>query len=212
MTQRRAFGDSVGEFDQVAGGQAVRRVGSVCGHPRSSEIREVGVGRAEGMASCSDDPAVADHQDLAAGVLGGDVGQRRHESLRGIVIWLEPVGSSTFGEVTGPACLDFVARETFPRADVDLAEALVDLDRSDAEKFGDDLGGQPCALKVARPHGIEGAQQLRCCNRLELTGAVERRVGLTLPAADGVPFALAVPHDEQTGVGCSGRPRLVRLR
>jgi hypothetical protein len=59
------------------------------------------------------------------------------------------------------------------------------------------LPGHPRSLEVARDDGVERrtlvGQQTRGRHRLGSTEFGEGRIGLTLPAANRVPGALAVP-------------------
>ena len=49
---------------------------------------------------------VGDHQDLAAGVLGGDSAQRRQRAVGDFLGLLGAFGPAVLGQVAGPARLD----------------------------------------------------------------------------------------------------------
>jgi hypothetical protein len=83
-----------------------------------------------------------------------------------------------------------------PFAGVILAPSNIGVHPSAADHVGDQLPGHSRALEVARDDGIERrtlvGQQARGRDRLGSTEFGEGRIGLTLPAANRVPGALAV--------------------
>ena len=82
-----------------------------------------------------------------------------------------------------------------------LPEALVDQDGADADELGDDLGRGPGPLEVAGHHGVDGPDVLGGVGGLVPAELAQGRVGLALPAAQGIPFGLAVADDEDAEHG-----------
>jgi len=93
--------------------------------------------------------------------------------------------------------LDLADQSPGPVADIDLAQARVDLDRQ-AKPFRDDQRRFVGAHQVARVHDVDAAvdERLRELTRLFAAGVVQRLVRVTLPAAFAVPVSLAVSYEE----------------
>jgi hypothetical protein len=104
-------------------------------------------------------------------------------------------------QVARPRLGDLGLRQALPLAGVALAEAGVDQDGPDPDQLGDDLGRDPGPLEVAGHDGVDRAHPLRGVGGLVQAQLGEGRIGLALPAADGVPLGLAVADDEHAEHG-----------
>ena len=143
---------------------------------------------------------MADGEDLTIGGTPGDRQQRGDGAGGDVLRRLEAGRPAVGGEVAGPVVLDLPGGEALPLAGVVLAQLRIELDRPDAELVGDDLGGAPRPLEVARHDEVEDAEPARRLGCLALTQLRQRRVGLALPAAGRVPRRLPMA-DQQDASG-----------
>ena len=104
-------------------------------------------------------------------------------------------------EIPRPLVFNFDASEPFPFARVSFHEVGIDHDGTDADLRTDDL----CCFKGTNKGGgdddVDRADALRGMECLLTTEVGQRRVGLSLPTADGVPFRLAVAYKKETSHG-----------
>ena len=144
---------------------------------------------------------MGDHEHLAA----GRPWRRCRRAPRVALAATSSSGSASGGravgrDVPGPSRLDLVVRHPLPRADVGLAQPVVDEHRPDAEVRGDDrrgLGGAPQRAGDQMPSNAPSCSAASRAWRRPASLSVG--VGLPLPAADHVPHALAVAQGEHTG-------------
>ena len=78
-----------------------------------------------------------------------------------------------------------------------LLESGVDDDRPDADAVGDDRRSVQCPFEVACKEGVERAGVTGSAAGLRSPELGQRRVLLTLPPPDGVPFRLSVPSEQE---------------
>jgi hypothetical protein len=131
---------------------------------------------------------VADDEHGSAGVSRCDLAERLRDPGRVVLVRL-----------TVPrASVDLRFRQPLPRADVDLAEPWILLDRK-SEASADDLGRLSGAAQVARIDRVdrlcgEPIGQLLCLGPARL---VQRRIRVTLVPLLAVPLGFAVACEEE---------------
>ena len=100
--------------------------------------------------------------------------------------------------------------EPRPLAGVALAEQRLGDDRTDAERLADDERRLGRPLEVGGDDRVDGADPLGGVDGLLATEVRQRRVGLTLPAAEGVPLGLSVAGQQHAGHERAKRSRTRR--
>ena len=154
--------------------------------------------------------AMADDEDRAArmGVV------HRCQPVEGagehLAVVLEAGRPAVLGQVAGPPRLDLVARAPGPLSCVSLPEAGIDTEGQTCFG-GDDLRRAQRPLQIARPDRIDRWQTRYRGSGLPAAELAERRVGVALPPADGVPRRLAMADHEHTGGG-HPRPTVATVR
>jgi 3-oxoacyl-[acyl-carrier protein] reductase len=146
--------------------------------------------------------AVGDDQDAPAVVGANDLPDGFEHSLRHFVVRLAvrparpavPPALVGFGE----ALAGLVARYARPRSDVDLSK-LRKLVHIEPLRLRHDRCGVARSLQVARVDGVEldVGESFRQRFGLRASALGQRAVGMTLPAALGVPVALPVPREKE---------------
>lgn len=177
-------------------------VGRVVFEPRSPEIRKTVLAAGQESTEESEHSAVRDHEDTAARVEPRDVAERGHGASLSRFGGLESGWSPIGLQPTGPLRLDLVAGQTLPLASVVLTPTRIDTTRRTRHRLGEQIGGDGGTLEITRDHEVER----RALRRQESAGLAclqtserrERRIGLTLPLTESVPFALTVAHDQDT--------------
>lgn len=191
--------------------------------PRAAEIREAMFGSGEQSTQQSQHAAVRHHEDASTAVERDDVGERGHGPGLRRLGGLESRWSSIGFEPSGPLGLNFLTGEPLPFTGVVLPPARVDTTMFAAHHFGDEISRHRRPFQVTRDHEIERwafrsekGTGLAC---LQPTESGERRIGLPLPPAEGVPFTLSMtdhedPSDAVRNIGRvgtgHGRPRYPR--
>lgn len=168
--------------------------------PRSSEVRKAVFGAREKAAQQSQDSAVRHHEDAPARVEPDDVVEGGHRAGLRRLGGFETRWTTIGLEPARPLLLDFLASQPLPFAGIVLAPACVDPTGRAPDDFGEQVGGDRRSFEIARDHEIE-RWTLRCeetarLTSLQSTESRERGIGLALPLAESIPFALTVSHDE----------------
>ena len=194
--------------------------------PAAAEVGEPLERRPEQALERVDDAAVGDGDHLAVGRQVVDPAERRDDPLEQHLVGLParrpaPLGlgwaaASAAGplpeagvavggrrvEVAGPVALDLGAGEARPLAGVALAQARLEHHRPHAERLGDDQRGLAGPLRGRTPRWRRPRRGCGpACSGLVAAEVGERRVGLALPAAVGVPLRLPVADEQHAGHG-----------
>lgn len=162
-------------------------------------------GSGESTPEKSQDAAVRHDENATPGVKPRDVVESGQRSLLSRLGGFEARRTPAGVEPAGPCGLDLVSRQSLPFTGVVLSPTHVDPSCRAGGDLGQEISGDTSAFEVARDHEIE-RWTLRCdegsgLSCLQSTERRERRIGLSLPPADGVPFALSVSYDEDSGDG-----------
>lgn len=187
--------------------------------PRTSEIRKAMLGASEKSTQQAQNTAVRHHEDAPTRVEPDDVVEGGHRAALRRLGGFESRRTSIGLEPARPLLLDLLASQPLPFAGVVLAPTRVDATGRASDDFGEQVGGDRCTFEITRDHEIErGAfrcEESACLTSLKSAEGRERRIGLALPFAESVPFALTVSHDEdarddsRSGAGHE-RPRYPR--
>lgn len=194
-------------------------VGRVVLEPRAPEIGKAVFTAGQESSKETEHSAVRDHEDAAARMKRGDVAEGGQGASLGRLGGLEPGWSPIGFEPTGPRRLDLVTGQTLPFTGVVLTPTRIDTTSRTTNRLGEEISGDGGTLEITRDHEIER----RALRRQESAGLTclqsserrERRIGLTLPLTESVPFALSVAHDQDArddsgGVAGHGRSRYPR--
>ena len=180
-------------------------------HADPLRVAELGAGQQR-----ADHAEVGHHADRAPGVTLGDLGQRGPHALADLATRLPASGTHVrlalleALERLRVELLDLLPGEPGPAAHVQLAQPRI---RRRLESMRTCHGPRRLegALEVAREQQLQARPRERPCQpvRLLAAGLGQRRIGLALPAALGVPGGLGVA-DQQEGRGLHGRRSLAR--
>ena len=195
----------------MAGGDGELAVRAVEVEDPSAQVREGAVDVVAMTLHGSQHAAMADDEDQCR------PDGRRAPSARPVegagqhlVVVLEAVRPAMVGQVAGPPRLDLVAVRPGPLSCVSLPEAGIGTEgRPDCG--GDDLRRAQRPRQIARPDRIHAGKPATADSGLPAAELAERRVGVALPPADGVPRRLAMADDEHTGGG-HPRPTVATVR
>ena len=162
-------------------------------------------GSGESASKESQDSTVRNDEDATTGVKFGDVVESGQRALLSRFGGFETRRTPTGFEPAGPRGLDLVSRQSLPFTGVVLAPTRVDTACRTGGDLGQEIRGDTSAFEVARNHEIERwtfrGDQGSGLSCLQSTECRERGIGLSLPPADGIPFALSVSYDENSGDG-----------
>ena len=153
---------------------------------------------------------MGDDEHGGAGMGGGDLEEhlldpRAHRLVGLPLLPAETARPPARGAGRKPR-FDLGGRQPGPLADVDLAQASVELDRQ-LERLGDDLGRLARARQIGAVDRVDPARGEELSERpgLRAPGLVQRRVGVPLPAPLAVPVGLG--RDGRGGASSSRRLR-----
>ncbi len=91
---------------------------------------------------------MADDEAGATLALRGDVDEACCHAVNYRLVTFETVGLLERFHEAGPLQFDFGSRQTFPWPDIGFLDPFIDDHWSNAEVFGDDLGGIACAFQL----------------------------------------------------------------
>src|SRR5690606_3886785 len=163
------------------------------------EVPDAAPGLAVVLLDGVDDPAMGDDEDGRPLVLRADAGERAHGPAVQHVLGLPARWPIAPFEIARPLGLDLLAGEAGPLAGVALSQVGLDHDRADTDGLGDDQRRVAGPLEIGGDDEVDRTHGLRRVLGLEPTEVAEWGIGLTLPAAGGVPGRLAVTTEEQMG-------------
>ena len=168
--------------------------------PTALEIPVVAlVGVAEHATQHTNDPTVRDDEaDLACVRVGERDESETNPFKHGFVCFVTRRTHVVLNE-TRVVPVDFTSGETLPRTHIDFTEAGVRLDLGESEFRRDNGCCVECPYEVARGDVVDALQLVRGRVRLATTFRGERRVGMALHPALGVPLGLAVANEQKTG-------------
>ena len=112
---------------------------------------------------------------------------------------LVAIGATTIFEESGPAVLDLGPGPALPRTGFPFHQVGIGENRADTEGLGEDGRRLEGPAEGRGHYGIEAGQAAGRLLSLASAHVGQRWVGPTLPAAEGVPFGLAVPYEQHLG-------------
>ena len=149
----------------------------------------------------ADHAAMCKYENVGAFIVGMNPIKRSARANEQLVMKFVARWPLVVAEIARPFGFDLGTSETFPLAGIAFHEVGVDDDWADSDLRTDDLGRFKRTNKWRGDNEVDRADALRRMECLLPTKVSERRVSLSLPTANGIPFRLAVADEKQASHG-----------